>query len=79
MSVLKQFRHIGALWLGRTRSGAQMLTGEISVDGAVIGVVIHINSRKKPGSNQPDFLIYSTEDELAVAEDQLAEIARQPF
>lgn len=52
-----------------------MLTGGIEIDGAVIGVVIHIN-RRQQGSNQPDFLIYATEEYLTVADDQIAKAAR---
>lgn len=74
----RDFSKIGALWMRRNRAGEPIFTGEISIDGAVLGIVIQPNNRKKPGSNQPDFLIYAADDERNQVEDQIAN-QTEPF
>ncbi|MBZ0285704.1 MAG: hypothetical protein K8L97_33555 [Anaerolineae bacterium] len=69
---------VGSMWAGLTKHGAPMLTGEVVIDGAVLGIVIMPNTAKRPGSKQPDFLIYAREDERNLVEDRINQQA-EPF
>lgn len=75
----KTFGNIGGLWLGESKTGGQMLTGEIAIDGYLLGVVIFPNTRKKPGSKQPDFVVYARDAERERIEDQLHSQQVIPF
>ena len=62
-------RKVGSLWLGQNADGSQRLSGEIAIDGAALGILIFPNRSRKPGSRQPEFIIYAREDETSRVED----------
>jgi len=51
-------RKLGSLWWKRARNNKAYLSGELEILNFKIPVVILHNSKKKKGSNQPDYIIY---------------------
>lgn len=49
----------GALWIKKSKTGNQFLTGKIkSKSGEEISVMVFKNKYKTEGSNQPDYRVY---------------------
>lgn len=48
---------IGALWLGKTRTGSGMMSGRIELTDGEIRILVFKNSYKE-NSNHPDYIIY---------------------
>ena len=72
----RKFKQVGSLWQGTDRRGQPYWSGEVEIDGAILGVLIFPNRNKKPGSRQPDYNIIARENELNLVEDQIADAGR---
>jgi len=48
---------IGALWMQRSRSGADYMSGEITIAGQKYRIVVFANN-KRPDKRDPDWRIY---------------------
>ncbi len=52
---------IGSLWEKTSKKGETFLSGSITIKGQGITIVCFKNSYKKPGDNQPDWVIQESE------------------
>ncbi len=51
-------KKIGALWTKETKSGTQLLSGNVEIDGRKTQIAVFPNSYKEEGTRQPDYVIY---------------------
>lgn len=49
---------VGALWIKQQRGGGEHLSGEVTIDGHTVRVVVFRNSYKTEVNRQPDYIIY---------------------
>lgn len=49
---------IGALWLKTSRKGNKFLSGEVTVGGSKVSLVVFKNEHKKEGEKTPDYRIF---------------------
>jgi uncharacterized protein (DUF736 family) len=52
-------KDIGALWKRKAKSGVEYMSGNLSIDGVAMEIVVFSN--KKGKDNHPDFRIYQSE------------------
>lgn len=48
---------IGALWLNEGQGGKKYMSGNITVDGKRVDVVVFKNTFKQPGEKSPDYRV----------------------
>ena len=54
---------IGGLWKKEAKTtGNKFLTGKVELGGKTYNIVVFPNTKKEPGSNQPDFRILESQD-----------------
>lgn len=59
---MADFRNsIGAFWLKESRDGKKYMTGDITIDGRKIKVVMFSN-KKRPDKKDPDYRLFLSEE-----------------
>ena len=61
MSGEEKLHRVGALWKGKEGSKARA-SGTMTVAGMKQSFAVFVNEKKRPGSNQPDYVLLSREE-----------------